>query len=126
MRTISPFEFARLVQEECDTPYFRGNDYLDIHEDRYNTIENEFTTYTEYDDDWYCQVIYEVTLDYLGRDSSNHEVAITEVYVNSEEVQLTDEQERELTTLLTKRANVEYQFNDTEGLYPDYATSKMW
>ena len=126
MRTISPFEFARIVQEECETPYFRGNDYLDIHEDRYNTIENEFMTEVEYPDDWYCQVIYEVTLDYSGRDSSNHEVAITEVYVNSEEVQLTDEQERELTTLLTKRANVEYQFNDTEGLYPDLATSYTW
>ena len=126
MRTISPFEFARLVQEERETPYFRGNDYLDIHEDKDRSFECEFTTYTEYDDDWYCQVIYEVTLDYSGRDSSNHEVAITEVYVNSEEVQLTDEQERELTTLLTKRANVEYQFNDTEGLYPDLATSYTW
>lgn len=126
MRTISPFEFARLISEERATPAYQGNDYLDIHEDRCNTIENEFFTEKEYEDDWYCQVIYEVTLDYLGRDSSNHKVAITEVYVNSEEVQLTDEQERELTTLLTKRANVEYQFNDTEGLYPDYATSYTW
>ena len=126
MRTISPFEFARLVQEECETPYFRGNDYLDIHEDRYNTIENEFMTEVEYPDDWYCQVIYEVTLDYSGRDSSNHEVAITEVYVNSEEVQLTDAQRKELTKALTERANTEYEFYDTEDLYPDYATSYTW
>lgn len=121
MRTMTPFEFARLMQEERNTPYYSGNDYLNIHEDRYSTIEHEFITETEYEDDWWCSVIYDITFDYTG-----HEVEITKVSVKNDEVQLTDDQERELTALLTKRANAEYEFHDTEGLYPDLATSYTW
>ena len=84
-------------------------------------------TEVEYPDDWYCQVIYDVSFDYKGSDyDSDHEVTITKVKVNSKEVKLTKEQEEELTKALTERANTEYEFYDTEGLYPDYATSKMW
>lgn len=126
MRTISPFEFARLISEEHAIPAYQDNDYLNIHEDRHSTIEHEFMTEVEYSDDWYCQVIYDVTFDYIGREESNHEVTITSVKVKGEDVQLTEEQEEELTKALTERANTEYEFYDTEGLYPDYATSKTW
>lgn len=126
MRTISPFEFARLISEERATPAYQGNDYLNIHEDRHSTIEHEFMTEVEYPDDWYCQVIYDITFDYIRREESNHEVTITSVKVKGEDVQLTEEQEEELTKALTERANVEYEFYDTEGLYPDYATSYTW
>ena len=127
MRTISPFEFARLISEERATPVYQGNDYLNIHEDRYSTIEHEYMTEVEYPDDWYCQVIYDVSFDYKGSDyDSDHEVTITKVKVNGKEVKLTQEQEEERTKALTERANTEYEFYDTEGLYPDYATSKTW
>ena len=107
MRTISPFEFARLISEERATPAYQGNDYLNIHEDRHSTIEHEYMTEVEYPNDWYCQVIYDVSFNYKGRDyDSDHE--------------------EELTKARTERANTEYEFYDTEGLYPDYATSKTW
>lgn len=127
MRTISPFEFARLMKEVCSDPIYQGYDYLNIHEDKGRSLECEFTTYTEYDDDWYCRVTYEVAFGYKGRDyKSDHEVIINNVEVNFQEVQLTREQEAALTNALTERANEEYEFYDTDGLYPDYATSKMW
>ena len=47
MRTISTFEFARLISEERATPACQGNDYLNIHEDRYSTIEHEYMTEVE-------------------------------------------------------------------------------
>ena len=127
MRTISPFEFARLTKEVYGDPTYQGYDYLNIHEDKGRSFECEFTTYTEYEDDWYCCVTYDVTFGYKGRDyESDHEVTINKVEVNFQEVQLTSEQEAALTKALTERANEEYEFYDTEGLYPDYATSYTW
>ena len=125
MRTMTNTEFERVLNEERKQRYYYS-DLLDLHEDSNRSFSCEFITEEDYPDDWYCQVIYDVTFDYIGREESNHEVTITSVKVKGEDVQLTQEQEEELTKALTERANVEYEFYDTEGLYPDLATSYTW
>ena len=78
----------------------------------------------DYPDDWYCSIYYDVTTRCEGSKSC-HSVEIQHIYINFQEVKVAEKQESVLTTVLTNRANEEFQFEDTD-IYPDYATSKIW
>ena len=117
-------EFERVLSEERKQRYYYS-DLLDLREDSHRSFSCEFITEDDYPDDWYCAIYYDVITRCEGNKSC-HSVEIQHIYINFQEVRVTEMQENILTTILTNRANEEFQFEDTEGLYPDYATSKTW
>ena len=123
MRTMTNTEFERVLTEERKQRYYYS-DLLDFREDIYRSFSCEFITEDDYPDDWYCAIYYDVTTRGEGKKSC-HSVEIQHIYINFQEVKVTEKQESVLTTVLTNRANEEFQFEDTD-IYPDYATSKMW
>ena len=119
-------EFERVLNEERNQRY-HYSDLLDLQEDNPRSFSCEFITEDDYPDDWYCAIYYDVTTHCEGSNNeSSHSVEIQHIYINFQEVRVTEMQENILTTVLTNRANEEFQFKDTEGLYPDYATSYTW
>ena len=104
-------EFERVLNEERKQRYYYS-DFLDLREDSHRSFSCEFITEDDYPDDWYCAIYYDVTTRCEGN-------------INFQEVKVTEMQESVLTTVLTNRANEEFQFEDTD-IYPDYATSKTW
>ena len=126
MRTMTNTEFERVLTEERNQRY-HYSDLLDLQEDNPRSFSCEFITEDDYPDDWYCAIYYDVTTHCEGSNNeSSHSVEIQHIYINFQEVRVTEMQENILTTVLTNRANEEFQFKDTEGLYPDYATSYTW
>ena len=126
MRTMTNTEFERVLTEERNQRY-HYSDLLDLQEDNPRSFSCEFITEDDYPDDWYCAIYYDVTTHCEGSNNeSSHSVEIQHIYINFQEVKVTEMQENILTTGLTNRANEEFQFKDTEGLYPDYATSYTW
>ena len=126
MRTMTNTEFERVLNEERNQRY-HYSDLLDLQEDNPRSFSCEFITEDDYPDDWYCAIYYDVTTHCEGSNNeSSHSVEIQHIYINFQEVRVTEMQENVLTTVLTNRANEEFQFEDTEGLYPDYATSYTW
>ena len=126
MRTMTNTEFERVLTEERNQRY-HYSDLLDLQEDNPRSFSCEFITEDDYPDDWYCAIYYDVTTHCEGSNNeSSHSVEIQHIYINFQEVRVTEMQENILTTGLTNRANEEFQFKDTEGLYPDYATSYTW
>ena len=126
MRTMTNTEFERVLNEERNQRY-HYSDLLDLQEDNPRSFSCEFITEDDYPDDWYCAIYYDVTTHCEGSNNeSSHSVEIQHIYINFQEVRVTEMQENILTTVLTNRANEEFQFKDTEGLYPDYATSYTW
>ena len=126
MRTMTNTEFERVLNEERNQRY-HYSDLLDLQEDNPRSFSCEFITEDDYPDDWYCAIYYDVTTHCEGSNNeSSHSVEIQHIYINFQEVKVTEMQENILTTVLTNRANEEFQFEDTEGLYPDYATSYTW
>ena len=123
MRTMTNTEFERVLTEERKQRYYYS-DLLDFREDIYRSFSCEFITEDDYPDEWYCAIYYDVTTRCEGNKSS-HSVEIQHIYINFQEVKVTEKQESVLTAVLTNRANEEFQFEDTD-IYPDYATSKMW
>ena len=117
-------EFERVLSEERKQCYYYS-DLLDLREDSHRSFSCEFITEDDYPDDWYCAIYYDVTTRCEGNKSC-HSVEIQHIYINFQEVKVTEKQESVLTTVLTNRANEEFQFEDTEGLYPDLATSYTW
>nr|DAY22111.1 MAG TPA: hypothetical protein [Caudoviricetes sp.] len=118
-------EFERVLNEERKQRYYYS-DLLDLHEDSNRSFSCEFITEEDYPDDWYCAIYYDVTTHCEGsNNASSHNVEIQHIYINFQEVKVTEMQESILTTVLTNRANKEFQFKDTD-IHPDYATSKMW
>ena len=120
---MTNIEFERVINEERKQCYYYS-DLLDFREDIYRSFSCEFITEDDYPDDWYCAIYYDVTTRCEGNKSC-HSVEIQHIYINFQEVKVTEKQESVLTTVLTNRANEEFQFEDTD-IYPDYATSKMW
>jgi len=119
-------EFERVLTEERNQRY-HYSDLLDLQEDNPRSFSCEFITEDDYPDDWYCAIYYDVTTHCEGSNNAScHSVEIQHIYINFQEVRVTEMQENILTTVLTNRANEEFQFEDTEGLYPDYATSYTW
>ena len=126
MRTMTNTEFERVLNEERNQRY-HYSDLLDLQEDNPRSFSCEFITEDDYPDDWYCAIYYDVTTHCEGSNNeSSHSVEIQHIYINFQEVRVTEMQENILTTVLTNRANEEFQFEDTEGLYPDLATSYTW
>ena len=126
MRTMTNTEFERVLTEERNQRY-HYSDLLDLQEDNPRSFSCEFITEDDYPDDWYCAIYYDVTTHCEGSNNeSSHSVEIQHIYINFQEVWVTEMQENILTTVLTNRANEEFQFEDTEGLYPDLATSYTW
>lgn len=126
MRTMTNTEFERVLTEERNQRY-HYSDLLDLQEDNPRSFSCEFITEDDYPDDWYCAIYYDVTTHCEGSNNeSSHSVEIQHIYINFQEVRVTEMQENILTTVLTNRANEEFQFKDTEGLYPDLATSYTW
>ena len=126
MRTMTNTEFERVLNEERNQRYYYS-DLLDLQEDNPRSFSCEFITEDDYPDDWYCAIYYDVTTHCEGSNNeSSHSVEIQHIYINFQEVRVTEMQENVLTTVLTNRANEEFQFEDTEGLYPDLATSYTW
>ena len=117
-------EFERVLNEERKQRYYYS-DLLDLREDCHRSFSCEFITEDDYPDDWYCAIYYDVTTRCKGNKSC-HSVEIQHIYINFQEVKVTEKQESVLTAVLTNRANEEFQFEDTEGLYPDLATSYTW
>lgn len=117
-------EFERVLSEERKQRYYYS-DLLDLREGSHRSFSCEFITEDDYPDDWYCAIYYDVTTRCEGNKSS-HSIEIQHIYINFQEVKVTEKQESVLTTVLTNRANEEFQFEDTEGLYPDLATSYTW
>ena len=118
-------EFERVLSEERKQCYYYS-DLLDLREDCHRSFSCEFITEDDYPDDWYCAIYYDVTTHCEGNNNAScHNVEIQHIYINFQEVKVTEKQESVLTTVLTNRANEEFQFEDTD-IYPDYATSKMW
>ena len=125
MRTMTNTEFERVLSEERNQRYHYG-DLLDLQEDNPRSFSCEFITEDDYPDDWYCAIYYDVTTHCEGNNNaSSHSVEIQHIYINFQEVKATEMQESVLTTVLTNRANKEFQFRDT-GIYPDSATSYTW
>jgi hypothetical protein len=125
MRTMTNTEFERVLNEERKQRYYYS-DLLDLHEDNNRSFSCEFITEEDYPDDWYCAIYYDVTAYCEGNNNAScHSVEIQHIYINFQEVKATEMQESVLTTVLTNRANKEFQFRDT-GIYPDYATSYTW
>lgn len=116
-------EFERVLNEERKQRYYYS-DLLDLREDSHRSFSCEFITEDDYTDDWYCAIYYDVTTR-CEANKSCHSIEIQHIYINFQEVKVTEMQENILTTVLTNRANEEFQFEDTD-IYPDYATSKMW
>ena len=104
-------EFERVLSEERKQRYYYS-DFLDLREDSHRSFSCEFITEDDYPDDWYCRIMYAVYTDCDKRESSNHEVLINQVYINFQEVELTPEQDKTLTKVLTARANVEFQYRE--------------
>ena len=126
MRTMTNTEFERVLTEERNQRY-HYSDLLDLQEDNPRSFSCEFITEDDYPDDWYCAIYYDVTTHCEGSNNeSSHSVEIQHIYINFQEVKVTEMQEKILTTVLTNRANEEFQFEDTEDLYPDLATSYTW
>ena len=126
MRTMTNTEFERVLNEERKQRFYYS-DLLDLQEDNPRSFSCEFITEDDYPDDWHCTIYYDVTTHCEGSNNeSSHSVEIQHIYINFQEVRVTEMQENILTTVLTNRANEEFQFKDTEGLYPDYATSYTW
>ena len=125
MRTMTNTEFERVLTEERNQRY-HYSDLLDLQEDNPRSFSCEFITEDDYPDDWYCAIYYDVTTHCEGSNNeSSHSVEIQHIYINFQEVRVTEMQENILTTVLTNRANEEFQYKETD-IYPDYATSKMW
>ena len=125
MRTMTNTEFERVLNEERNQRY-HYSDLLDLQEDNPRSFRCEFITEEDYPDDWYCAIYYDVTTRCEGSNNeSSHSVEIQHIYINFQEVKATEMQESILTTVLTNRANEEFQYKETD-IYPDYATSKMW
>ena len=125
MRTMTNTEFERVLNEERKQRYYYS-DLLDLHEDNNRSFSCEFITEEDYHDDWYCAIYYDVTTHCEGSNNAScHSVEIQHIYINFQEVKATEMQENVLTTVLTNRANKEFQYKETD-IYPDYATSKMW
>ena len=118
-------EFERVLNEERNQRY-HYSDLLDLQEDNPRSFSCEFITEDDYPDDWYCAIYYDVTTHCEGSNNeSSHSVEIQHIYINFQEVRVTEMQENVLTTVLTNRANEEFQYKETD-IYTDYATSKMW
>lgn len=118
-------EFERVLTEERKQRYYYS-DLLDLREDSHRSFSCEFITEDDYHDEWYCAIYYDVTTRCEGNNNAScHSVEIQHIYINFQEVKVTEMQENVLTTVLTNRANEEFKFEDTD-IYPDYATSKMW
>ena len=126
MRTMTNTEFERVLNEERNQRY-HYSDLLDLQEDNPRSFSCEFITEDDYPDDWHCTIYYDVTTHCEGNNNAScHSVEIQHIYINFQEVRASEMQESILTTVLTNRANEEFQFEDTEGLYPDLATSYTW
>ena len=118
-------EFERVLTEERKQRYYYS-DLLDLREDCHRSFSCEFITEDDYPDDWYCAIYYDVTTRCEGNNNAScHSVEIQHIYINFQEVKVTEIQESVLTTVLTNRANEEFQFEDTD-IYPDLATSYTW
>ena len=110
MRTMNNIELERVLQEEKKQRYYYS-DYLDLN-DPENVFSCEFITEEDYPQDWYCRIMYDVYTSCDKREGSNHEVIINQVYIDFQEVEITPEQDKTLTKVLTARANEEFQYRE--------------